>query len=147
MLHRNRLLALGAVLACVPLAACGKPTGFDNAAATDTGPATVVPIKGTEFSRVTLKPEAAERLGIKTAAVLRAHGGLSKIPYASLLYDAEGNTFAYVSTSPLVFERKHISVSRISGAVAVLKKGPAVGSKVVTVGSAELLGAEYGVEE
>jgi hypothetical protein len=147
MQHRNRWLALGAILACLPISACGQSSQFDSEAASDQGPAKIEPIKGTEFARVTLTKRAAERVGVQTADVLSAHGGQTKIPYASVLYDAAGKTFTYVSPSRLVFLRTPITIDRIAGRVAVLRKGPAAGTKVVTVGSAELLGAEYGVEE
>ena len=45
---------------------------------------------------------------------------------------------------PLVFERADITVDRIDGERAILAKGPAPGTAVVTVGATELWGVEYG---
>jgi hypothetical protein len=64
-----------------------------------------------------------------------------------LLYAPDGHTFTFTSPSPLVFVPLPVRVDHISDQVAVLRSGPPVGTEVVTVGSAELLGAEYGVEE
>jgi hypothetical protein len=67
------------------------------------------------------------------------------IPYGAVLYDAEGDTWAYTSPAPLTYVRESISVGRIEGDEAILSEGPAPGMEVVTVGVAELFGAETGV--
>jgi hypothetical protein len=105
-------------------------------------PAQVEPIKGTDLSRVTLSADAAKRLGIRTAAV---DGNV--IPYGAVLYDAEGHTFTYMSPERLVFVRRPISVDHIDHGRAFLTNGPRSGTAVVTVGSQELFGTEYEVEE
>jgi hypothetical protein len=115
----------------------------------------VEPIDGTELSRVILSQQAAERLGIQTAQVREArvaagaHGGKAVtrkvIPYAAVLYDEQGHTWTFTNPDPLTFLRQKIGVDYIQGDLAVLSAGPAVGVSVVTVGSAELLGAELGV--
>jgi hypothetical protein len=118
-----------------------------EAEAGDSEPAQVEPIKGTELSRVKLSADAAKRLGIETAPVRRrgAHGKV--IPYAAVLYDAEGRTFTYTSPEPLVFVRHAIDVDRVEGSRAFLSRGPPARTAVVTVGSQELFGTEYEVEE
>jgi hypothetical protein len=105
-------------------------------------PAQVEPIKGTDLSRVTLTADAAKRLGIRTAA---ARGNV--IPYGAVLYDPEGHTFTYTSPERLVFVRRPISVDHIDHGQAFLSRGPRSGTAVVTVGSQELFGTEYEVEE
>jgi hypothetical protein len=112
-------------------------------------PARVEKIAGTDDSRVVLSKAAAARLGIQTASIAAqpGHPGHRVIPYAAVLYDPEGKTFAYTSPAPLIFVRRPIGVESIAGADAVLSTGPPSGTSVVTVGAAELLGAEYGVEE
>jgi len=134
-----RLVAVGlvAVAAGLSLAACETPAEVD----TGEEAATVEPIKGTDVNRVTLSKEAAERLGIETASVQRA-GGREVLPDAAVVYDPEGTTFTYSSPKPLTFVRHAITVDHINGTRAVLKKGPPVGTAVVTVGSAELSGLE-----
>ncbi len=67
------------------------------------------------------------------------------IPHAALLYDAHGDTWVYTNPAPLVFVRQHISVNYIEGDRVVLYAGPPAGTAVVTVGAAELYGAETGV--
>jgi hypothetical protein len=67
------------------------------------------------------------------------------IPHAALLYDAHGDTWVYTNPAPLVFVRQHISVNYIEGDRVVLFAGPPTGTAVVTVGAAELYGAETGV--
>ena len=64
------------------------------------------------------------------------------VPYSSVYYDAKGGAWAYVSTSPLVYERQRIVVERVVGDLAVLSEGPPVGTAVVTVGASLLYGAE-----
>ena len=140
-----RLLAvLVMALAAVALAACGdSPTaegGGDEQAK-------VEPIGDTGVSSVTLTKDAAKRLGIQTATVRREGAQRTVVPYGAVLYDAGGATFTYTSPKPRVFVRAPITVVRIDGADAVLSRGPPVGTPVVTVGSQELYGSEYEVEE
>jgi hypothetical protein len=152
MPHSKRWLAASLVLGCLPASACGAASEFDSEAASDEGPAKVEPIKGTDVARVTLTPQAVRRLGVATAPVRLARvarGGPLRpvIPYAAVLYDAEGNAFAFTSPQPRVFVRRPITVDYIRNGRAVLKSGPRPGTPVVTVASAELLGTENGVEE
>ena len=67
------------------------------------------------------------------------------IPYAAVVYDADGKTWAYVNSQPLVYERAEITVDEIEGETARLSAGPPAGTQVVTTGAAELYGAEIGV--
>ncbi|MBI5031564.1 MAG: hypothetical protein HZB51_13635 [Chloroflexi bacterium] len=78
--------------------------------------------------------------------VLVGSGALRKIiPYSAVLYDKEGKTWTYTNPEPLVFVRQVITVDYIEGDQAILTEGPAAGTLVVTVGEAELFGAEVGV--
>jgi hypothetical protein len=110
-------------------------------------PARVEPIKGTDLSRVTLSADAARRLGIETAPVARHGAGETVIPYAAVLYDPNGHTFTYTSPKRHVFVRHSIGVDHIARGRAFLTSGPPSGTAVVTVGSQELFGTEYEVEE
>ena len=67
------------------------------------------------------------------------------VPYASVLYDAKGNTWVYTNPEPNVFVRQPIRVETVVGNEALLTEGPPVGTAVVTVGGAELYGTEFGV--
>ena len=113
-------------------------------------PAKVEPIEGSDVQRVTLSSDAARRLDVQTAPVraLRGgHGGRARmvIPYAAVLYDPNGDTWAYTNPAPLVFVRARIDVDHIEGSQAFLSSGPPPGTEVVTVGASELLGVEYRV--
>jgi hypothetical protein len=96
------------------------------------------------LKQLTLSAKAAERLGIETAPVAGS-GSLLTVPYAAIIYDAQGDTWSYVNAEPLVFLREQIMVDEIDGDTAILSAGPAVGTSVVTTGAAELYGAEIGV--
>jgi cobalt-zinc-cadmium efflux system membrane fusion protein len=65
-------------------------------------------------------------------------------PYASLLYDIHGGSWVYENPSPGVFVRSRVEVDYITGDLAVLRRGPATGTVVVTEGAAELFGTEFG---
>lgn len=67
------------------------------------------------------------------------------VPYSALLYDPNGNTWVYKLSEPLTFVRHQVGVDHIEGDMAVLSDGPATGTSVVTVGAAELYGAELGI--
>jgi hypothetical protein len=123
------------------LAACGGEAEHEAATA-----AVVEEVEGTNLSKVTLTPEAAKRLDIKTAAVT-ANGAGRVIPYAAVLYSPTGETWAYTNPEGLTFVRAPIVVERIEGGLAMLTKGPAPGSKVATAGVAELYGAESGIDD
>jgi hypothetical protein len=96
------------------------------------------------LKQLTLSAKAAERLGVETAPVAGS-GSLLTVPYAAVIYDAQGDTWSYVNAEPLVFLREQIMVDEIDGDTAILSAGPAVGTSVVTTGAAELYGAEIGV--
>jgi hypothetical protein len=68
------------------------------------------------------------------------------IPYSAVIYDLTGQAWAYVNTAPRTYLRQPITIDYSKGAVTVLKDGPAVGTAVVSVGAAELFGAETGVK-
>jgi hypothetical protein len=141
------LVVIIAGLAAMQLSACSDTSS--KAAAEE--PASVEPIKGTDLNRVTLSAESVERLGIKTATVTtkQSSGGNVRkvIPYASVVYTPNGRAFTYTSPEPRVFVRQFIVVDTIKGREAILSHGPPVGTSVVTVGSQELFGVEYQVEE
>ena len=95
-------------------------------------------------SLLTLSEHAAQRLGVTTAEV-RQVSGRPLIPYAAIIYDAEGSTWVYTASAARTFQRAPIVVDIIKGDDAILTDGPAAGTAVVTVGAAQLYGAETGV--
>jgi len=132
-----------------------SPWSETKAGETKSGPAEVQPIDGSELNRVILTEEASARLGIETTAVsdseVQSAGGVTSlrkvVPYSAVLYDVDGGAFVYTSPEPLTFVRAPITIDYIKGDVAVLSDGPSSGTAVVTVGSAELFGAEFEFEE
>lgn len=153
MHYRSRWLAAVLILPSLGVSACTPSEASDSEAASDEGPAKIEPVKGTDVSRVVLTAKAAQRLGIQTATIRSARvtgdGTTFKkvVPYAAVMYGPAGNEFVFTSPAPLVFVRRPIRVRDVDGDRAVLISGPPVGTAVVTVGAAELLGTEYGVEE
>jgi hypothetical protein len=53
----------------------------------------------------------------------------------------------YTNPEPLVFVRHAIVIDYIEGDLAILSEGPDAETAVVTVGAAELYGAETGVSK
>ncbi len=94
-----------------------------------------------DVKRVIFTPEGARRIGLRTEAV-HGRAGHSVVPYAALIYDAEGHTYVYASPKARTFVREAVSVDRIAGGRVHLTRGPAAGTAVVTVGAAEVYGAE-----
>jgi hypothetical protein len=135
-----RLVVVGVLLivAALSLSACASKAEEDGAGEEA---ATVEPIKGTDVNRVTVTKDAAETLGLKTASI-KKRGGREVVPDAAIVYAADGKTFTYSSPKPNTFVRADITVDRINGTTAILKKGPPAGTEVVTVGSQELFGLE-----
>jgi len=137
VLRRGKRSLIGLLLvAGLGLPACApvESDAFDGEEA-----AVLEEVDGTDLLQVTLTARASERLGIETAAVLAG-----QVPYAAVLYDAEGDTWVFTNPEPLVFVRESITVERIDGDTAFLTAGPSVGTEVVTTGAAELFGAELG---
>jgi hypothetical protein len=142
-----RVACAGLVLiaAGASLSACGEASsGYDYETASHDEPAKLEPIKGTDIQRVIFDAEGAKRVGLKTVAV-RQNGQETVIPYDAVIYDAEGNAYAYTAPQPLIFVRKEIEIDRMDGNSAVLSDGPPAGTKIVTVGTAKVYGTEFEV--
>ena len=138
----NGVIVLGLVGLGLTLSACGGSSE---------SPAPPAPAKVTKLAgggdQITLTADAAKRIDVKTAAA-QSDGGNTVIPYSAVLYDPDGAAWTYTNPKPLVYVRADITVDRIDGERAILAKGPAPGTAVVTVGATELWGVEYGgIEE
>ena len=113
-------------------------------------PVHLEPIAGTDLNNVILTEEAAKRLDLQTAAVhAEKINGAQRIviPYAAVLYEANGNTWVYVNIKPLTYVRQLIVIDYIDGDRAILSEGLASDAIVVTTGAAELFGSESEFEE
>lgn len=113
-------------------------------------PAEVEHIEGSELSRLTLTERAMQRIDLKTDQVREqaVTGSVSPrkiVPYSSLIYDAQGQTWVYTSPQPRTFVRSQVNVDFVKGDIAVLNDGPPAGTVVASVGVAELYGTEFKV--
>lgn len=146
MRRGNRVLAAMLMVAALPLlSACGEV-----ATATAKKPAPFTLDKADGINRLRLEQRVFDRIRIQTATVgeVERFGGETArkvVDYAAVVYEPKGDTSVYTNPAPLVFVRQPIKVDYIEGDVAVLSDGPPAGTAVVTVGTAELLGMEFGV--
>ena len=147
-LRRRTSLRVAALLLLAALSLAGCQRGGEDVAAADE-PAMVEPVEGSDdLLQVTLTADAAERIDLQTAVVRTQGEGAAErtiLPYSAIVYETDGETWVYTSTGDLSFVREHIAVQEIEGDRAVLSEGPAAGTEVVTVGVAELFGAEHGI--
>jgi uncharacterized protein YcfL len=111
-------------------------------------PVTVETTGPDEPAVLTLREDAEERLGIRTAPVAEVRAGgkvVLTVPYAAVVYDSDGGSWAFSMTEPRTYTRVPLTITTIVGDTAKLSAGPAVGTPVVVVGAAELVGAEAGI--
>jgi hypothetical protein len=138
---RHRWVLTGIAVAALALGACNSGGG---ASEPKVEAITIVEDEATGLKTLTLSDKAAERLGVETVAV-EGSGAQMTIPYAAIVYDAQGKTWIYVNESALTYKRAEITVAEIDGDTAHITAGPPSGAMVVTIGAAELYGAEIGV--
>ena len=147
MRYGKRWMLMLLVIAGLLLPACGSTPTVEESGVK---PATVEAIAGSDLSRVILTADAAKRIDIQTVPARneQVNGAQHEvIPYDAVLYDAHGEAWTYTSPAPLTFVRHHITVDSIDGDRAILSEGPPAGMAVVTVGAAQLYGAEFEFEE
>lgn len=145
ILHRMGLIAaIGAALLGT-VTSCASPTATAQASqAAGEQAAKVEKNASTGIAKITLSEKAIERLGLRTDTVKAGSGETAfTLPYAALIYDSHGATWVYTNPEPRVYTRQAVTVTRIDGAVVNATAAPAVGTKVVTTGAAELFGAEF----
>jgi hypothetical protein len=135
------------LLAAFPLAGCQAEE--EGAAASGAEPAKVEPVEGSDdLFEVSLTAEAAKRIDLQTAVIRTEGEGAAErtiVPYAAIVYETDGETWVYTNPGGLRFVRDDVVVQEIEGNRAVLSEGPRAGTEVVTVGVAELFGAEHGI--
>jgi hypothetical protein len=100
-------------------------------------------------AKIILSERAEQRLGIRTVAVRAVTDAQGKpalvVPYAAVVYDADGKSWAFSSPAVRTYIRVPIRISSIKGDVVQLSSGPKPGTQVVVVGAPELVGAEAGI--
>lgn len=130
------LLALGALLTGCTEVEATTEEGYS--------PAKVEEIKGSEVKRVTFTADGAEQVGLQTVRATQ-RAGQAVVPYTALIYSPDGGTWVYTTPQPLTFVRKPVVVDRIDGDQVLLSGGLSPGAPVVTVGAAEVYGAELDI--
>ena len=118
--------------------------GVEDGSAHAHQPATVEEVAGLDVKRVTFDQTGADRVSLRTAEVRTTARG-TVVPYAALIYDPQGVAWVYTNPAPLTFQRAKVVVDRVVDDVVWLTDGPAPGTRVVTVGSTEVYGAELDI--
>lgn len=136
-----------AVLATVLPTGCARTA---EVAAKKKEPYTSEKVGQTGLSRITLEEQAARRIGVKTAPVDHVGDGAGPsnrwtVPYGAVIYTADGAAWVYTNPQGLTFVRQPVAIDHIDGDVVLLREGPPAGTAVVTEGTAELTGIEFGV--
>lgn len=106
-------------------------------------PSKITPAENGGHPTVTLTKLGAEQIGLETVAIAKAPKGQTRIPYAAVLYDAEGGQpYVFVNGEGLSFHREDVTIAKVDDDMVELSAGPAVGTRVVTVGLPQVHGAE-----
>jgi hypothetical protein len=110
---------------------------------------------GTDAKTLIFTEAAMSHIDIQTAPVKEidtSHKGKDfgrrlAVPHSAVIYDAEGESWVYVSSAPDTFLRKRVAIDFMDEDHIFLTTGVTAGEYVVTVGVPELRGAEFGVGE
>ena len=140
---QRRLPLAAAVCAALvfSLPACAAPAAAP--AAVGEAPAKVEKNAATGIAKLTLTQRGVDRLELKTGPVTAGPGKSVLLPYGALMYDANGKTWVYTNPEDRVFQRHAVTVAKVESGVVTATAGPPAGTRVVTVGAAELFGAEF----
>lgn len=136
---RTQWMAIGLAAAALTLGGCAEVPEAESTG--DPAVASIEAVAGSDVSTVTLTDLGAKRLGVATVPVQAGPGGLV-IPFTAVVYGADGSTWTFTNPSGTSYVRAEITIAVIDGGNAILSSGPPVGTAVVTVGIAELVGAE-----
>lgn len=137
-LHHAMPVAI--IAATLFLTGCHKSTSAKSSP--PKGPAIVEEAGG--IKRISLQEIETKRLGIELAEVTQTQEGLV-MPYSALLYEPTGKEWAYASPKANTFIRTPLKVKTIESDKVVLLEGPPPGTQVVTKGSVELYGIDFGI--
>lgn len=140
---QRRLPLAAAVCAALvfSLPACAAPAAAP--AAVGEAPAKVEKNAATGIAKLTLTQRGVDRLELKTGPVTAGAGKNVLLPYGALMYDANGKTWVYTNPEDRVYLRQAVTVAKVEAGVVTASAGPPAGTQVVTVGAAELFGAEF----
>jgi hypothetical protein len=146
-MNRARSYGIASLVTAAALGVAGCQTsasGAEEAADAIAAAASVEEDPGGGPARLTLTPEALERLRLETSTVGGSPGAMV-VPYSAVIYDADGATWTFVEREEGVFQREAITITSVNGENVVLGAGPQPGTDVVTVAAAELVGVEAGI--
>jgi hypothetical protein len=145
-MNRARSYGIASLFMAGALGLAGCQTSASGSEAEDAiaAAASVEEDPGGGPARLSLTPEAVERLRLETTPVQGSPGSLV-VPYAAVIYDADGATWTFVQLEEGSYQREAITIASIDGDNVVLSSGPPPGTEVVTVAAAELVGVEAGI--
>jgi multidrug efflux pump subunit AcrA (membrane-fusion protein) len=136
-------------LAPVEVVPLGSPSGTPGVAAKPvSAPPTADPLTaGVDLFYRLANADRSLRPGqrVSVRVPLRSTEARLIVPKAAVLFDAFGGSWVYEARGDGVFVRQRIALADFIGDSAILQRGPAVGTRVVTAGAAELFGTEFGV--
>ena len=132
-----------ALLGTLP-ACAATPAASSSSVQLANDPAKVEKNASTGIAKITLNARAVQRLQLKTDTVKPGATGTEVLlPYAALLYDANGKTWVYTNPEERVYQRQAVTVAKVEAGIVTATAGPPAGTAIVTVGAAELFGAEF----
>jgi hypothetical protein len=132
------------VAAALGLAGCQTAASGSEAEEAIAAAASVETAEDGGPARLTLTEDSVERLRLETAPV-EGSGTSLTIPYAAVVYDADGATWAFVEVDERVYQRQAITITSVDGDRVRISEGPEPGAEVVIVAAAELVGVEAGI--
>lgn len=138
---RGGATLLAGLLLALAVSACGEAPSDEHVI---DEPVHIEPIDGADVAHVTLTAGAARRLDITTAPVEQA-GEMTTVPNGAVIVDEHGGFWVYTNPGEHAFLRASIEIDHEDDELAYLTDGPPVGTRVVTLGAAELYGAERGI--
>ena len=95
---------------------------------------------------ITLSEAGRRRLGDRRPTAVAAGPAGLVVPYAALVYDTDGSTWVFVQTEPLTYQRTPVDGRRRRPVTRCAHRRAPAGTQVVTVGAAELVGVETGID-
>jgi hypothetical protein len=145
-MNRARSYGIASLFMAGALGLAGCQTSASGSEAEDAiaAAASVEEDPGGGPATLTLTPEALDRLRLETTPVQGSEGALV-VPYAAVIYDADGATWTFVELEEGTYQRQAITIASVDGDTVVLSSGPPPGTDVVTVAAAELVGVEAGI--
>lgn len=110
-------------------------------------PPSADPLRSTVDFYYELPAETKRRPGERVVAFVPTNHSREQlvVPFSALVFDAAGGSWLYVETKEHAYERRRVDVDRIENDHAILARGPAVNTRIVKTGAAELFGVEFGV--